>query len=427
MRTSSATTYQNKLETENKMQKTIVCIATLDTKGFEIQYIRDIIEQRGHRVVLIDDGILGEPTVRADITREEVAKAAGTTLREVKAIGNETSAVEIMTKGLGKILIDLYQSGKLDGVISIGGGMGTVMATTAMKELPLGVPKLVVSTKVAHSGVAREYMGTKDITMVSSVADIAGLNRLTRKIATNAAGAIIGMVETREVEVSNKPLVVMSMNGTTTRCGLKVMSALEDNHYEVVVFHSIGVGGKALEEFVKSEPVRGVIELGLNEIGNELFGGLATAGPHRLQAAGERGIFQLVTPASVDFINFLSPETVLPKFKDRRMVFHNPQATAVRLNDNETRLLAETVATKLNSAKGPVKVFIPIRGFSSWDQEGKGFFDPQVDRIFIESLKEKLTPSVMVSEIDAHINDDRFADALVEEFMKSEKAFIKET
>ena len=408
------------------MQKAVVCIATLDTKGLEIQYIRDIIEQRGHRVVLIDDGILGEPTVNADISREEVAKAAGTTLEEVKALGNETRAVETMTKGLGRILVDLYQSRKLDGVISIGGGMGTSMATTAMKELPLGVPKLVVSTKVAHSGVAKEYMGTKDITMVSSVADIAGLNRLTRKIATNAAGAIIGMVETNEVKVGNKPLVVMTMNGTTTRCGSKVMSILEDYQFEVVVFHSIGVGGRALEEFVKSEPVRGVIELGLNEIGNELFGGLATAGPRRLEAAGERGILQIVTPASVDFINFLGPETVPPKFKDRRMVFHNPQATAVRLNGNETRILAESVATKLNNAKGPVKIVIPLRGFSSWDQEGKGFFDPQVDRIFVDSLKEKLNRSIMVSEIDAHINDDRFADALVEEFLRNEKALIKE-
>jgi uncharacterized protein (UPF0261 family) len=407
-------------EAGSKMQKAVVCIATLDTKGLEIQYIRDIIEQRGHRVVLIDDGILGEPTVNADISREEVAKAAGTTLEEVKALGNETRAVEMMTKGLGKILVDLYQSRKLDGVISIGGGMGTSMATTAMKELPLGVPKLVVSTKVAHSGVAKEYMGTKDITMVSSVADIAGLNRLTRKIAANAAGAIIGMVETNEVKVGNKPLVVMTMNGTTTRCGSKVMSILEDYQFEVIVFHSIGVGGRALEEFVKSEPVRGVIELGLNEIGNELFGGLATAGPRRLEAAGERGILQIVTPASVDFINFLGPETVPPKFKDRRMVFHNPQATAIRLNDNEMRSLAETVARKLNSARGPVKILIPIRGFSSWDQEGKGFFDPQVDRIFVDSLKEKLNRSIMVSEIDAHINDDRFIDVLVEEFMKSE-------
>lgn len=402
------------------MQKTIVCIATLDTKGLEIQYIKEIIEQRGHRVLLIDDGILGDPIVPTDINREEVAKAAGSSLEEVRAIANEAKAVETMAEGLGKILKELYRSGKLDGVISIGGGMGTIMATAAMRELPIGVPKLVVSTKVAQSGVAKEYMGAKDITMVSSVADIAGLNRLTRKIAANAAGAIVGMVETREIEVPDNPLVVMTMNGTTTKCGSKVMSILEREKYEVIVFHSIGVGGWALEEFVRNEPVKGVIELGLNEIGNELFGGLATAGPNRLEAAGEKGVLQIVTPASVDFINFLGPETVPPKFRNRKLIFHNPQATTVRLIDDEMRSLAGVIAEKLNHAKGPVKVLIPLRGFSSWDQQGKDFYNPEVDKIFIDSLKDRLHPSIMVSEIDAHINDDRFVDVVVEEFMKSD-------
>jgi uncharacterized protein (UPF0261 family) len=402
------------------MQKTIVCIATLDTKGLEIQYIKEIIEQRGHRVLLIDDGILGDPIVPTDINREEVAKAAGSSLDEVRAIANEAKAVETMAEGLGKILKELYRSGKLDGVISIGGGMGTIMATAAMRELPIGVPKLVVSTKVAQSGVAKEYMGAKDITMVSSVADIAGLNRLTRKIAANAAGAIVGMVETQEIEVPDNPLVVMTMNGTTTKCGSKVMSILEREKYEVIVFHSIGVGGRALEEFVRNEPVKGVIELGLNEIGNELFGGLATAGPNRLEAAGEKGVLQIITPASVDFINFLGPETVPPKFRNRKLIFHNPQATTVRLIDDEMRSLAGVIAEKLNHAKGPVKVLIPLRGFSSWDQQGKDFYNLEVDKIFIDSLKDRLHPSIMVSEIDAHINDDRFVDVVVEEFMKSD-------
>ncbi len=402
------------------MQKTIVCIATLDTKGLEIQYIKEIIEQRGHRVLLIDDGILGDPIVPTDINREEVAKAAGSSLEEVRAIANEAKAVETMAGGLGKILKELYRSGKLDGVISIGGGMGTIMATAAMRELPIGVPKLVVSTKVAQSGVAKEYMGAKDITMVSSVADIAGLNRLTRKIAANAAGAIVGMVETQEIEVPDNPLVVMTMNGTTTKCGSKVMSILEREKYEVIVFHSIGVGGRALEEFVRNEPVKGVIELGLNEIGNELFGGLATAGPNRLEAAGEKGVLQIITPASVDFINFLGPETVPPKFRNRKLIFHNPQATTVRLIDDEMRSLAGVIAEKLNHAKGPVKVLIPLRGFSSWDQQGKDFYNLEVDKIFIDSLKDRLHPSIMVSEIDAHINDDRFVDVVVEEFMKSD-------
>ena len=401
------------------MKKIVVCIATLDTKGQEIKFIKDIIEQRGHKTLIVDDGILGKPTIRPDITREEVAVAAGTTLDEIKAIGNESKAIEIMALGLCNIVKSLYHSGRLDGVISIGGGMGTSMATAAMKELPLGVPKFMVSTKVAQSGTGKEYMGNKDITMVSSVADIAGLNRLTKKIATNAAGAIVGMVESPKVEIVDKPLIAITMNGTTTQCGSKVMAMLEGEHYEVVVFHSIGVGGRALEEFIKNEPVKAVIELGLNEIGNELFGGMATAGPARLEAAGEKGILQIITPASVDFINFLAPDTVPPRYKNRNLFFHNPQATTLRLNSDEVRLVAEVMAEKLNRAIGPVKVLIPTRGFSSWDQKGKSFYDPEADRVFIDSLKKRLRASIMFSEIEVHINDNQFADLIVEEIRKS--------
>src|SRR4030042_143209 len=401
------------------MKKIIVCIATLDTKGQEIKFVKDIIEQRGHKTLIVDDGILGKPTIRPDITREEVAVAAGTTLEEIKAIGNESKAIEIMALGLSHLVKSLYHSGRLDGVISIGGGMGTSMATTAMKELPLGVPKLMVSTKVAQSGTGKEYMGNKDITMVSSVADITGLNRLTKKIATNAAGAIVGMVESPKVEIVDKPLIVISMNGTTTKCGLKVMSMLEGENYEVVVFHSIGVGGRALEEFIKNEPVKAVIELGLNEIGNELFGGMAIAGPPRLEAAGEKGVLQIITPASVDFINFLAPDTVPPRYKKRNIFFHNPQATTLRLNSDEVRLVAEVMSEKLNRAIGPVKVLIPTRGFSSWDQKGKSFYDPEADRVFIDFLKKRLRASIMFSGIEVHINDNQFADLIVEEIRKS--------
>jgi uncharacterized protein (UPF0261 family) len=402
----------------SKLKKTIVCIGTLDTKGSEIEYVKNIIEQRGHRVLLIDDGILGAPTISADISRGDIAIAAGSTLEQIRGMGSEMKALEMMTEGLCKVVKDLHQSGNLDGVISIGGGMGSSMATAAMRELPLGIPKLMVSTKVAQSGVAKVYMGAKDITMVSSVADIAGLNRLTKRIAANAAGAMVGMVESSEVEVGDNPLVVMSMNGTTTQCGSKVMSMLEGKKYEVVVFHSIGVGGRALEEFVRNESVEGVIELGLNEIGNELFGGLAKAGPNRLEAAGEKGILQIITLGSVDFINFLGPETVPPQYQDRNLMYHNPQATTLRLNRDEMRLVAEVMAEKLNRTNAPVKVLIPTRGFSSWDREGKSFYDPEADKIFIDSLKRSLHASIMVSEIDAHINDEQFAEAIVEAFCK---------
>ena len=331
-----------------------------------------------------------------------------------------------MITGLGRILNELHRTAKLDGVISLGGGMGTSMITAAMRQLPLGVPKFMVSTKVAHSGAAKEYMGTKDITMVSSPADIAGLNRLTRKIMANAAGAIIGMVEGDEVELGSKPVVVMSMTGWTTEGASMVQSALEKENYEVVVFHGIGVGGRALEEFVEAEPVEAVIEFGMNEIGNELFGGMATAGPHRLEAAGKKGILQIITLGAVDYINFLGVESMPPEHRKRPLVSHNPQATGARLSTDEMRILAGVIAQKLNNAKGPVKLVVPTRGFSRWNAEGKTFYDPEGDRLFLKKLKEKLHPSIMYQEIDAHINDGCFAEAVIEEFRKSASERKKE-
>lgn len=408
------------------MKKTIVCVGTLDTKAVETEYVKNIIEKRGHRVILIDAGILGAPGIPPNISREDVALAAGSSLSEVIALG-EGKAVEVMVTGLAKVLNDLHHAGRLDGVISVGGGMSTSMITAAMRRLPLGVPKFMVSTKVAHSGAAKEYMGTKDITMVSSPADIAGLNRLTRKIMANAAGAMVGMVEGDEVELGDKPVVAMSMTGWTTKGGSMIMSALEKEGYEVVVFHGIGVGGRALEEFVKAEPVRAVIELGMNEIGNDLFGGLATAGPHRLESAGEKGILQIITLGAVDYINFLGVETMSPEQRKRILVLHNPQGTGARITAEEMKVLARVIAEKLNRSKGPVKVLVPMRGFSHWNEEGKTFYDPDADRGFLEVLSEKLAPSILYREIDAHIDDEAFALAVMEEFRMSASEWKKES
>jgi uncharacterized protein (UPF0261 family) len=225
------------------------------------------------------------------------------------------------------------------------------------------------------------------------------------------------MMETAESEVSEKPFVFMTMTGLSTGCGLKVKSFLEDKGFEVAVFHTIGVGGETFEELVKSYQVIGVIELGLNEIGNELFGGLASAGPNRLEAAGEKGIPQIITPGCIDIINFLTPETLPDRYKDRPLCFHNPQATLPRLNAEESRLIGETVSKKLNRAAGPVRVLIPIRGFSSLDCQGNIFYDPIADRAFIDSLKSSLKETIEVREVDAHINDDEFAEVVANEFM----------
>jgi uncharacterized protein (UPF0261 family) len=398
--------------------KVILCIGTLDSKGIELQYIRGLIEQRGYRALVMDISSLGRSPFTADITDEEVAKAAGSTIQEVRGIKEAGPAAKIMTIGAIRIAKDLYNSGKFNGVISVGGGMGSGVASAVMRELPIGVPKFMLSSqKIVQAGI-RNYVGTKDIVIMPSVADIAGLNRLTRDALSKSVGAIIGMMEAAEREASEKPLVFMTMTGLSTGCGLKVKSFLENKGFEVAVFHAIGVGGRTYEELVKSYPVRGVIELGLNEIGNELFGGLASAGPNRLEAAGEKGIPQIITPGCIDIINFLAPETLPDRYKGRPLCFHNPQATLPRLNAEEFRLIGETVSKKLNLAAGRVRVLIPIRGFSSLDCQGNIFYDPIADRAFIDSLKSSLKEAIEVREVDAHINDDEFAEVVANEFME---------
>lgn len=365
----------------------------------------------------MDIGSLGVAHFTADITAEEVAKAAGSKIQEVRGLKEAGPAAKIMAVGAIRVAKDLYHSGKFHGAISIGGGMGSGVASAVMRELPIGMPKFMLSSqKIVQAGI-RRYVGTKDIVIMPSVADIAGFNRLTRDALRKSVGAIIGMMETAESEVSEKPLVFMTMTGLSTGCGLKVKAFLEEKGFEVAVFHTIGVGGETLEELVKTYRVSGVIELGLNEIGNELFGGLASAGPNRLEAAGEKGIPQIITPGCIDIINFLAPETLPDRYKDRPLCFHNPQATLPRLNEEEFRLLGETVGKKLNRAVGPVRVLIPIRGFSSLDCQGNIFYDPITDRAFIDSLKSSLEKAIVVKEIDAHINDEKFADIVASEFL----------
>ena len=400
-------------------KKNIICIGTLDTKGPEIQYIKEIIQTKGHRAIVIDCGSLGEPTILPDVSREEVLKAANSSFEELNTCGSANKASAIMIKGLRKIIKGLYDRGTLDGVIGIGGGVGSNMAAAVMRDLPVGTPKLLVSTKVGQAG-AQGYVGTKDIMIMPSVADLAGLNRLTKRILANSAAAICGMVETWDSVLdmrSDTHLVVMSMVGTTAECGLRVKSVLEEKGYEVVIFHTVGVGGRALEEFVSMEPVAGTIELGINEIGNDLFGGLATAGPNRLTAAGNRGILQIITPGHCGVIQFLAPDTVPTRYKDRGMIFHTPQGTAVLLTDNELISLSETLASKLNRATGTVKVLIPKLGFSAWDKEGEKYYDPEKNKIFVYHLQKRLNPSIRVREVDAHINDVLFSDIIIEEFL----------
>ena len=399
------------------MEKTIAIVGTLDTKGEEIFFLRSLIEKRGHRTFIIDTGILGVPFLDADVSREEVAKMGGESIEALRQKNDEAFAQKIMSVGLERLVSSLVESGKIDGLIAIGGGQGSVIASLALKSLPFGFPKILVSTKVSQAGI-RPFIGIKDIFVLPPVADLAGINRLTKRVLANAAGAISGMVEMEPLqEDRQKSLVVMSMNGTITDCGLRVKDSLESKGYEVLVFHSIGTGGEALEEYVKTEgDIVCVIDLAVNEVGNYLLGGLASAGPHRFETAGERGIPQIVVPGSADFINFLGPETVPKEFSERKIHPHNPQATIVRTSPEDNKRLGKILAEKLNQALGPVSLLWPEKGLSTIDKLGKPFWGPESDSALFESLKTNLKPSVRIVEVNAHINDPIFAESIIEEF-----------
>ena len=399
------------------MKKVILCIGTLDTKGPEMSYMKELIEKKDHTALIMDISTLESSTLHADILPEEIATVAGRNIDDVRGL-KESEAAEVMRSGGIRIVKDLHASGRFDGIIGIGGSMGTYIASSIIKELPVGVPKLILaSQKIVQAGL-RGYVGTKDILVMPSIVDLAGLNMFTKKALANAVEVVAAMVEGTQLVMSEKPFVFMSMMGTTTECGLRIKSSLEERGFEVIVFHTIGIGGMTLEELIEAYPVKGVIETGMNEIGNHLFGGTSTAGPTRLDAAGKRGIPQVITPGNVDFIGFVGVENIPPKFRDYKYVAHNPQATAVHPNAEELRAIAEFMANKLNLSKGPVTVVIPLRGFSSFDREGGVFYDPPGDKAFIATLKKALDPRIPVREIDAHINDAVFANEVVVEFNK---------
>jgi uncharacterized protein (UPF0261 family) len=397
------------------MSDTILCIGTLDTKGEELAYIKEQIEKRNYSVKVIDPGILGDPLFSADITREEVALAADSSLEEVRKSRTAQEARAIMKQGLLKIVRDLHNSGEFAGVMGIGGSQGSDMGSAVMRELPIGFPKVLISSNVAFIG-GKSYVGGKDIVLIPSVVDIAGLNRVTKQIFSNAAGAIVGMVESGKVADSDKPVVVMSMMGPTTACGGKVKETLERKGYEVIVFASIGPGGNALEGFVKTEDVKGIIELGTNEVGAEIHGTFASAGPHRLETAGERGIPQLITFGCVDVVIFGS-EPLPPEFKDHRVYRHIPEIQVVRQEPDNLKQIAQVMAEKLNKSKGPTMVLLPTRGFSELSRENKIFPHPEADIAFIKALEETLNEEIHVKKIDTHINDDLFAEEVLKEFL----------
>jgi len=409
------------------MPKIIVLVATLDTKGVEARYLKKQIKKHGVRTLTVDGGILGQPQWEAQVSREKVARLGGSTLSQVQALNHEGKAMEVMIKGAARIVQELYRAGQLDGIISLGGSMGTSLGTGAMRALPFGVPKLMVSTMASRD--TRPYVGTKDIAMLYSVADLAGLNRMTRRILANAAGAIVGMVqaEPQQAEDSDRPLIAISNLGTTEGCVSRARSLLEEKGYETIVFHTVGAGGRALEECVLEGLIDGVLDISIHEVVDVLFGGDYDAGQDRLEAAGRMGIPQVVAPGNIDFIACGDPAKLPEKYKNRKMHVHNPAICCVRANADELKATGRVVAEKLNQARGPVAVVVPRLGFSSFDQEGGVFWEPDTEwrmeneewrKEFVRALKASLKPEIEIIEVEAHINDPLFAETVVEVFDK---------
>lgn len=400
------------------MPKTILLIGTFDTKGAEYAYVRDLILDRGLQVLTLNAGVTGEPTLTPDISAAQVAEAGGGDLAQLRQQADRGAALEVMTRGAGKLAVRLHTEGKFDGVLGLGGSGGTAIATAAMRELPVGLPKVMVST--VASGDVQPYVGVKDITMMYSVVDIAGLNRLSRRILANAAGMVCGAVEeaeTRggeEARTEDKPLVTATMFGVTTPCVTMVREKLEAAGYEVLVFHATGSGGQAMESLISAGFISGVADITTTEWCDELVGGVLSAGPHRLEAAAKAGLPQVVSCGALDMVNFWAVETVPPQFKDRTLYKHNANVTLMRTTPQECAELGRIIASKLNAATGPTVLFIPLKGVSAIDKEGQPFYLPEADAALFESLRRNIRPPVELVELDMHINDPEFAAAMAE-------------
>ncbi|MFB6155678.1 MAG: Tm-1-like ATP-binding domain-containing protein [Haloferacaceae archaeon] len=389
----------------------VVIIGTLDTKGEEIGFARDVIEAQGLSTHVVDTGVLGDPAFEGDTTRAEVAAAAGTSVEALREAGDRGDAMATMGEGAAAVVRDLYEAGELDAVLSMGGSGGTSVATTAMRALPYGVPKVMVSTMA--SGDTRPYVESRDIMMLYSVADIEGLNQLTRRILSNAALAVVGMVANEpEVDVEDRPTVAVTMFGVTTPCVRRAREYLEERGYEVLVFHATGTGGQAMENLVDQGVVDGVLDVTTTELADELVGGVLSAGPDRLEAAGTKGIPQVVSTGALDMVNFGPADDVPEEFRERHLHEHNPTVTLMRTTPEENAELGRILAEKLNGATGPTALFLPLGGVSLIDVEGEDFYDPEADEALFDAVRENLAENVELVERVTDVNDEAFALAM---------------
>ena len=398
------------------MAKTVLMIGAFDTKGAEYAFLRRRILERGHAVLAVNTGVLASTDLfGVDVEAGEVATAGGGDLAALREKKDRGEAMKVMTAGARALVASLYAEGRFDGIIGMGGTGGSTVVAAAMRALPVGVPKVCVST--AASGDTSAYVGTKDVVMIPSIVDVAGINRISRIIFSRAAGAICGMVEAEPSAASDeKPVVAATMFGNTTDCVTACAKALGAEGYEVLVFHATGTGGRTMESLVQEGLVDAVLDITTTEWADTVCGGMFDAGSDRLGAPGRMGVPHLVVPGCVDMANFGPMDTVPAKYRDAGRTFYewNPSITLMRTSAEENRRMGQAFARKANEAKGPVAFLIPLRGVSILDGDGQPFCDREADAAIFEAIKANVRQDIAVVEMDANINDPEFAVKAVE-------------
>ena len=388
---------------------TVAIIGALDTKGAEFAFLKEEVERRGHRTLVIDAGVLGPPHFAPEVAREEVARAAGADLSQLAAAGDRGRAVTAMARGVEALALRLYREGRFGAVLGMGGSAGTAVATSAMRALPLGVPKVMVSTLAG--GDVSAFVGASDIVMIPAIVDVAGLNRISRRVLAAAAGAVCGMLEARVDSSAGRPVVAASMFGNTTPCVERARAFFEAAGYEVLVFHATGTGGRTMEGLIEAGEIAGVFDVTTTEWADQLVGGVLAAGPRRLEAAALTGTPAVVAPGCLDMVNFWAPETVPERFAGRRFYPHNPNVTLMRTTPEENAELGRILAEKLNLSRGPIAVYLPLGGVSALSAPGGAFHWPEADRALFEAIKRALRADIALCEVDCNINDPEFAEA----------------
>lgn len=409
------------MEGEIHLSKTIALAGTLDSKGKEFSYVKEVIESLGFDTLLINTGVFPSE-IEADVSNVQVAEAAGVEIEQLAKRKDRAEATRVLAEGMEKLLPELYEQGKFDGVLSFGGTGGTSIVTPGMRALPIGVPKVMVST--VASGNTQPYIGTSDLVMIPSIVDVAGLNVISTKVFRQAVFAIAGMLDFQDKALADsddhkKPLIAASMFGLTTPCINHAKSYLEDRGYEVLIFHATGIGGRTMESLIEEGFFAGVLDITTTEWADELIGGVLNAGPHRLEAAAKANVPQVVSVGAMDMANFGPYESVPDKFTGRKFYKHNPTVTLMRTTKEENKQIGEVIAQKLNMTKGQTTLMLPLKGLSGLDVEGQAFYGPEEDQALFDTLKEHIdSKRVTVEEMDTDVNNPKFAEAAAERLIQ---------